>query len=981
MNSSGKSKSQVMKALMSHPGTSKMFKEALGSPLGSTSRSKAQKVFKIMSKLQGSYDGAGGPGMMMERTGNQEPTYSNPTQSSIEGMVVFHKLPPMNINYSGLSTQKRFNPQPRRYDGSGGPGSYDGEGGIGDWFNNALGAFKDAASTVGPGLGSTLTNVISPWAAAADLGRQFIFPPVTKIVAKDQPQPNFTPGLLSPQGIGKSIGMLGNAIKYPTTSIAAGLGSGLEYLGRNALSAGDVALKVLATGYTDTPKFQYTPFSDTYGVKRFAEIYPTLSNTSANVSKTTPTPAVTPATTFQTTPTSFTGAPKPFGPGIVQAPVQKLASTKDSNLLGTSSGPSQTQSSFNQNNSGLGTATINYSKKIGVDPSKAASIPFNTAFLQAGGGAMAFVNTAIIPNEGTPLVSTNPGNIIFNNLKGQIHSGVYNAEGNEVAAYATADAGKQAIADIVSNAAAGQSSIYGPNPTLQSFADTYTNTGAGSSSTVLGASSIPGGNTYVSGPVTGSSEVNAAIQSGKGPTTFAFETMMDKDNPLTGGKLLAQAEADNQKALWNKYNIGGLQKQEVDLRNASRVLPDEVTSYIRGRDQYLNQTNDMITDFVAKNSNLSNPDDARAAAAHLNYLYTLRGEQTKSYIEYFNGAIKKNSDELAHVTDMYSTALNAYQIDLTSANNVTEDMYKTYSSALQDMYNTVEGAPMKALQYTLLEEQIAYTHATSVSDATKALNQISYLADSTKLNGHITDTDGYVMQGIDLVKTLNDFSISEPGMAPTSIIQRYIEGVSNVLSATNNTSKTEEGTPIDNAYKIRIGKAAMSQFANLANEGLKANNLNTYSLGYNAAQDIATRIGNSVGGSLTPAAPQLIQAIQSLDPHASLTHWFPKPPSQDEFVKTVIAKTNGGVDAAIAAAIYANYQAYTTSGTQNGVPYTAGTSASYVQSMLYNLTDTASRTNPQPLTPDQIAQRLGFIYAQQLLTDSFGTPPAGITSP
>lgn len=160
-------------------------------------------------------------------------------------------------------------------------------------------------------------------------------------------------------------------------------------------------------------------------------------------------------------------------------------------VLGTGTGQ-QIADQYNQNQAGslasgspsdgtsptgAGTASTTVASILGVPPTSALS----DVIQNSGVGP---VVAALIKNEGgSPAgVSNNPGNVKFTGAPGQTDSGVKATDGGTFASYDTPEDGEAAIADIVNNAAAGQSSSYGAAPTLQSFVDTYTNTGSGSPS-------------------------------------------------------------------------------------------------------------------------------------------------------------------------------------------------------------------------------------------------------------------------------------------------------------------------------------------------------------------------------------------------------------------------------------------------------------------------------------------------------------------
>lgn len=105
-----KTKGDTIRALMSSSKTTKLLRDAIKSPLGSTSRKQAQRILNIMDKLYGKNDGSGGPGFMNQYQSNNSLYTTTKKPSTPKGMVVFPKVPTPNIYYG------------KRKDGSGGPG-------------------------------------------------------------------------------------------------------------------------------------------------------------------------------------------------------------------------------------------------------------------------------------------------------------------------------------------------------------------------------------------------------------------------------------------------------------------------------------------------------------------------------------------------------------------------------------------------------------------------------------------------------------------------------------------------------------------------------------------------------------------------------------------------------------------------------------------------------------------------------------------
>ena len=102
-----KKKSEFLKSIMGNPKLSRVFTEALSSPIGSTKRQQSKSILSIMKKMNGMrYDGQGGPGMVYaQSTPSKQPKdYSN--------MIIFPAAPK-------FKTKKEV-----KMDGQGGPGDF-----------------------------------------------------------------------------------------------------------------------------------------------------------------------------------------------------------------------------------------------------------------------------------------------------------------------------------------------------------------------------------------------------------------------------------------------------------------------------------------------------------------------------------------------------------------------------------------------------------------------------------------------------------------------------------------------------------------------------------------------------------------------------------------------------------------------------------------------------------------------------------------
>lgn len=918
-----------MKALMKDKANAKMFRDAIKSPLGSTARARAQKVFTIMNKLQGNHDGMGGPGMMMERYEQPQETMQS-TDDTPQSMVVFHKLPKFYVNYDGVARPDHE----ATNDGTGGPGygPMDGEGGVGDWLGGALDAFGNAAGAVGGAVVQGAENLISPVGSAIYNASEA----AKNVPAASQTNLQYLAGLPA-TAIDTAGSALGNAAK----AVGSGVVGAAQSVGNAVTGAVDWlgaphANPPLNLGPNGALPAGLTPMSST------------------------PAPQVIPGETLQQMSIRLANAQNGVKTPTLAYPQIVTALGAKPQVDGTSASPPTlgrdnlrptANAALSNSNTGFGSASDNYTSALGgADP----TMPLKDAITKYG---MEAIVNAIVANEGSSPngVQNNPGNIKYNGLPGQTDSGVQATDGGTFASYSTPDAGKQAIASIVQNAASGQSSSYGANPSLGQFAGTYTNTGSGSSGggSSGGVAGTSSGGSTGGATGTGYAGVQDAVKSAMGPTMFAMNTEANPKNPVTGGMSEAQIEAQNKADIWKEFGIDALTKQKNDLLATQGVLPKDMTDFIRDQDQYLNQTDKMINDYVAQHSNDQGSPETRAAyVAHLNYLYTLRGAQNTRYINYMGSAIAMNDAKLKSVTDTYTQTLSLAQDALKDKNAITKDVYDTYTKALTDMYTAVEKAPIAAQQYRLVEQQILTSRAQMAADAIKANAQSDYLTMYPKFKDQVYDSNGFAMP-IDLVTTLTSFAKSNPDIDSGVILRIYNNTLANTLKAPSG-SKDGNGQPVSKTKAVQEG---FTNYAKLAGEGVREKDMNTVQTAIGYGDQIAQTYGSILGGEWgidATLAPKVRNLIGSLGAKG----WFGglATPSRSSFISNA---KNQGIDTSMASALYDQFQSYMA--TPGAKP------EDFANSMLNN---TTSQTSRVPWTDQELLSHLGQITATSQFSQS-----------
>lgn len=1027
MTSKGNSKSKTMKAIMSHPGSMKMLRDAIKSPIGSTSRSQAQKIFRIMDKLYAANDGVGGPGMMMEQQQQAIQSLSAPnnTFKDPQGMIVFHKLPPMKVDFSGKKRKAV-------YGGMGGPG-FDGEGGLGDWLSGALDSFKSAiginntASAAAPAPVTTSSRLgmssANPFINTPSYTQTPLMLPKTSTAAPAPAAPattantsnsTYLPGIFSLESLYNLGAGFSNNVVNPITSGLTKLG---DYVGSNLTSGlvnlGSNASNLLFGKDTSKPSttMPYKSWSDSGVTLQSSPYKPTVLNPSGvtpSIPQSVSTVSASNPNFTSVGPTQNFTNTKGFVPDIGLDPVNWIGP------VATATGASYGPENPNKNWSNIVSSINPTAEKIASAIKQVESAgDYNKTGASGEFGAYQFMPetwaqyskeySAATGDDASLQTPGNEDKVAIWKISQWINQG-YKADqiaslwnsgkpdylgnvgvnGNGVAYDTPAYVGK------VMSALTGDGGVSSAMEDITGFSGSsdysdYISKILGGYSlgngTAGGTSGAPGGlYTGALGKFSPSSvygAAKAAVANNVGGATFANDVINNPNNPETNGLSMGEALAKNQSDLWAKYDISDLQKEQADLRKAKIELPVKVAAYINGRDEYLNQTNDMIKIYVDEMKNKPMSDATAAqATAHLNYLYTIRGMQNRSYMQFMQDAVTENEAELQNVTDTLSISLTNYQQELNSANVITEDRYKTMAESLASMYNSLEGAETKALQTQLLKYQVLDAYKTAVTDPVKADAQSGYIEQSKKLDGHITK-DGLLMPGVDLIDSLQKFYSLDPSIGQGNVVAAYTDGVNNVLNAPAETKIGD--TKIDDTYKIDVGKAALEDFGQYTasayqvdSEGklsVPAGNTATYNNGMANAQQISRVLAGQISKKLSNAETikKIVEVIKTLN----ATGWFSHKPSKSEFINNLVNKTKGAVDNDIAAAIYDDYLEQTQAGDSD---------ADYVNSMLYDLRSAENRTGAGETTSgkvafsdSQIAYNIAELYCNRIFYNALSS--------
>lgn len=295
------------------------------------------------------------------------------------------------------------------------------------------------------------------------------------------------------------------------------------------------------------------------------------------------------------------------------------------------------------------------------------------------------------------------------------------------------------------------------------------------------------------------SAVQSAVDSNMGPDAFALSMLSNpdalrqlpgfKDLPASAiptGVSLSDQVNQLSDALKQEHHLDELLNQRDQMASTGATLTDNLTDYIRGRDQFLNQTQGMIDSYTNKmrTMDLANPNTAARAQQYMTYLYELRGRQNKRYIEFLNSSVNQYNAQLNEISTHYDNALSAYESELSTKSQLTQSEYNMYYTALSNMYNTVSGAPALAKQAQLLDAQIQSTYAAAAKDGA-GLGGKGMLSDLSTIRSKGADAlflDSKTGNFLPTVNSLSGFidTVSADGsVSPTSAMQYAVNAMIN----------------------------------------------------------------------------------------------------------------------------------------------------------------------------------------------------------
>lgn len=815
-----------MAALMNDPKMSKLVRDALNSPLGSTARQRLRKTLGTLNKLHlDPNDGKGGPGMMMLRQdqGGKKQTQKKspekdpahiPTDGS-KGLVYFKPIPKPKINYGPRkqnATATMWKPKAGSFDGVGGPG-YDGKGGV-DWG----GAIKAGVSApfellgagvgaVAKGAGQTVRDIATaPYYFGQGLGTGAItgYQGTTSKDIMKKPTDATTPGAIGFGQVGNIAGQaLGGVARYGIPAVKTALqvpseafvkGLDLPAIPYTAPATSSPQSKVQTEAQkkaaaTKTEPSQTETTNETPWTRSGAQ-KSTLGQTSGapQVGAGSKVPDPAEAKPVPDQPILPTGAKTGAQTGVSQ----KKISAPEVGV--TSPDQKQTGGAFNvekfkQAISGVESGG-NYGAKGPVQESgdraygkyqiMGSNIPSWTK--EALGEALTPARFLVSPEAQEDVAS-------------YMMQKYYNQRGSaaDVASMWFTGRPYEQAGGTVSDSLGTTNQTY-----VQKVLNNYAGLGGAMDAGGTGTSGV------YSDPRFGL--LSSAVAGHAGAGVFAEEAMKLPTDEVTGGQSLSDRLDAEKIALQKEYDLENLKNIADQTANASVETPKDLTDYIRQQDVNLHQLDEQKAAFVAKlqTMDLTVPGARAAADAYMKFLDSERGKISARYASYVTNASDDLTEKAKIASENYKSALEGYKTALSDKVSMTKDEYKAHADALAKMYVDADTSEKEAVQ---LEQAYATLNKTLLDTAKSAADSPNtYNKTRDALVRNIIDSDGLFIPGHNIYNVLSDMSNEVDPIKTINILtnqfERNMKNNETVVGAdgTSRYPKVDKESTFQNVY-------------------------------------------------------------------------------------------------------------------------------------------------------------------------------------
>ncbi len=396
------------------------------------------------------------------------------------------------------------------------------------------------------------------------------------------------------------------------------------------------------------------------------------------------------------------------------------------------------------------------------------------------------------------------------------------------------------------------------------------------------------------GPGSKFSNVQEAVNNQIGPTQFAYDTLKNDGGGMY--ERLMKIEEATRKS----YGLDQMRDQLNSLVMSGSTLEGRLTDYIRGRDEFLNETEDTISDLKQKSMkmDMSDPRTRGNMQQHFNYLYEMRGRQNKRYVEFLDMSVNAYQGKIDAAKSVYDTEFARYETDVLNKQNIAKEEFNMMFTGLQEMYNTVAGAETAELEKQMMQYQVAAARAASIKDviSLEGVNSgdVQQLNKDLRALGIIGENGEWKVNNNAL--TLSDSNVYR-------LPELLDEGVARAMYRTDKDGNT---TPVSPDEALRVTQNALGHLMQL-----QAANVLSGEEYAKREESIRNHLARYYEGTQTflptESLPSYRDAIESLAGDGWI--WNRKTPSREDFIRKY-GPEGEKLDTGVLNTIYSNLEGY-----------------------------------------------------------------------
>lgn len=194
--------------------------------------------------------------------------------------------------------------------------------------------------------------------------------------------------------------------------------------------------------------------------------------------------------------------------------------------------------------------------------------------------------------------------------------------------------------------------------------------------------------------------VNSAIENKIGKETWTMQALPKlkewfkgevPEEELPVGALWTDDLPSIRKRLQEEAGLDNKLSTLQNIQSEGLTIGDDLQSYIRGRDNYITNINQMIdkANDMYVTQDVSDPVVRKLLDKYRSYLYVSKGRQSMKYDQYIKTSVKEFDAKLKRLTDEYNSAYDAFKTAFSEEKEITKERYSWYKGMLSDLYENL----------------------------------------------------------------------------------------------------------------------------------------------------------------------------------------------------------------------------------------------------------------------------------------------------